>query len=103
MVRSVLRRIRVASKDGLKVRILAYLDALNREPVIHTWTYKIDTVVRYEFFLGNVCTRVRQSRSPPGPSSVIPVRPVVWARVDPHCPFCPVWIFWPNATRARKP
>ncbi|MEA2730563.1 MAG: hypothetical protein QOF70_5038, partial [Acetobacteraceae bacterium] len=23
---------------------LAYLDDLNREPVIHTWTYKIDTV-----------------------------------------------------------
>ena len=41
--RSVLRRIRVASKEELKARILAYLDDLNREPVIHTWTYKIDT------------------------------------------------------------
>jgi transposase len=44
MARSVLRRIRVASKNELKARILAYLDDLNREPVIHTWTYKIDTV-----------------------------------------------------------
>ena len=39
MARSVLRHIRVASKDELKARILAYL---NREPVIHSWTYKID-------------------------------------------------------------
>jgi transposase len=42
MARSMLHRIRVASKDELKTRILAYLDDLNREPVIHTWTYKID-------------------------------------------------------------
>ena len=44
MARSVLRRIRVASKNELKARIIAYLDDLNREPVIHKWTYKIDTV-----------------------------------------------------------
>ena len=43
MARSVLRRIRVASKNELKARILAYLDDLNQDPVIHTWTYKIDT------------------------------------------------------------
>jgi transposase len=42
MARSVLRHIRVASKDELKARILAYLDDLNRETVIHSWTYKID-------------------------------------------------------------
>jgi transposase len=42
MARSVLRGIRVGSKDELKARILAYLDDLNREPVIHTWTYKLD-------------------------------------------------------------
>jgi len=42
MARSVLRRIRVPSKEELKARILAYLDDLNREPVIHTWTYKLD-------------------------------------------------------------
>jgi transposase len=44
MARSVLRCIRVASKDELKARILAYLDDLNRDPVTHTWTYKIDAV-----------------------------------------------------------
>jgi len=44
MARSMLRHIRVASKEELKARILAYLDDLNREPVIHTWTYKIDAV-----------------------------------------------------------
>jgi transposase len=41
MARSLLRHIRVASKAELKARILAYLDDLNCEPVIHTWTYKI--------------------------------------------------------------
>jgi transposase len=42
MARSMLRHIRVASKDELKARILAYLEDLNREPVIHSWTYQID-------------------------------------------------------------
>ena len=41
MARSMLRHIRVASRAELKARILAYLDDLNRDPVIHTWTYKI--------------------------------------------------------------
>jgi transposase len=41
MTRSMLRHIRVASKAEFKTRILAYLDGVNREPVIHTWTYKI--------------------------------------------------------------
>ena len=41
MARSVLRHIRVASTAELKSRILAYLDDVNSEPVIHTWTYKI--------------------------------------------------------------
>ena len=41
MARSMLRHIRVASKAELKTRILAYLDDLNRDPVVHTWTYKI--------------------------------------------------------------
>jgi transposase len=44
MARSMLRGIRVASKDELKARILAYLDDLNRAPIIHSWTYKIDAV-----------------------------------------------------------
>ena len=44
MARSMLRGIRVASKDELKERILTYLDDLNRDPVVHSWTYKIDAV-----------------------------------------------------------
>ena len=41
MARSMLRQIRVASKAELKTRILAYLDGVKRDPVIHSWTYKI--------------------------------------------------------------
>ena len=41
MTRSMLRHIRVASKAELKATILAYLDDLNRDPVVHTWTDKI--------------------------------------------------------------
>jgi len=41
MARSMLRHIRVASKAELKARILAYLDDINADPVVHTWTYKI--------------------------------------------------------------
>jgi transposase len=41
MARSMLRHIRVVSKDELKRRILAYLDDLNRDPVVHSWTYQI--------------------------------------------------------------
>jgi transposase len=41
MTRSMLRHIRVASKAELKARIMAYLDDLNGDPVVHTWTYKI--------------------------------------------------------------
>ena len=33
--------VTLASKAELKSRILAYLDDVNSEPVIHTWTYKI--------------------------------------------------------------
>jgi transposase len=44
IARSMLRGIRVASKDELKARILVYLDDLNRDPVIHSWTYKIDAL-----------------------------------------------------------
>jgi transposase len=41
MARSMLRHIRVASKAELKARIVKYLDDLNKDPVIHTWSYKI--------------------------------------------------------------
>ena len=32
---------RVASKAERRQRILAYLDDINREPVVHTWSYRI--------------------------------------------------------------
>jgi transposase len=37
--RSVLRHIRVASKQELKDRIMAGIDDFNRHPVVHTWSY----------------------------------------------------------------
>ena len=42
LARSVLRHIRVASKQELKDRIMAAMDHFNREPVVHTWSYKLD-------------------------------------------------------------
>jgi DDE superfamily endonuclease len=44
MARSMLRHIRVASKAELKAHILAYLDDINAESVVPTWTYKIGEV-----------------------------------------------------------
>ena len=40
--RSVLRHIRVASKQELKDRMTAAIDHFNRNPAVHTWTYKLD-------------------------------------------------------------
>jgi len=42
LARSVLRHIRVASKQELKDRIMAAMDEFNRYPVVHTWSYKLD-------------------------------------------------------------
>ena len=44
LARSTLRHIRVASKKELKDRIIAAIDDINRDPVVHTWTYKINDV-----------------------------------------------------------
>jgi transposase len=41
LARSVLRHIRVASKQELKDRIMAAMDHFNRQPVVHTWSYKL--------------------------------------------------------------
>ena len=41
--RSVLRHIRVASKEELKDRLLAAVDYFNQEPVVHTWSYGLGT------------------------------------------------------------
>ena len=42
LARSVLRHIRLASKQELKDRIMAAMDHLNRDPVVHTWSYNLD-------------------------------------------------------------
>ncbi len=42
LTRSVLRHIRVSSKQELRDRIMAAMDFFNRDPVVHTWTYKLD-------------------------------------------------------------
>jgi len=42
LARSVLRHIRVASKQELKDRIMAAMDHFNENPVVHTWSYKLD-------------------------------------------------------------
>jgi transposase len=42
LARSVLRHIRVSSKHELQERLMAFIDDINREPVLHTWRYKID-------------------------------------------------------------
>ena len=42
LTRSVLRHIRVTSKQELKDRIMAAMDEFNRHPVVHSWSYKLD-------------------------------------------------------------
>jgi transposase len=42
LARSVLRYIRVESKQELKDRLMAAMDEFNRHPVVHTWSYKLD-------------------------------------------------------------
>jgi transposase len=42
LARSALRHIRVASKHELKERIVAAIDHINRNPVVHTWSYMLN-------------------------------------------------------------
>ena len=42
LTRSILRHIRVASKQELKDRLMAAVDYFNDDSVVHTWTYKLD-------------------------------------------------------------
>jgi transposase len=42
LARSVLRHIRVASKQELKERIIAAMDYFNQQPIVHTWSFKLD-------------------------------------------------------------
>jgi hypothetical protein len=32
----------ISSKQELKDRLMAAMDFFNRDPVVHTWTYKLD-------------------------------------------------------------
>lgn len=42
LARTLLRGIRVTSKEELRERILRYLDEINEAPVVYRWRYKMD-------------------------------------------------------------
>ena len=42
LARSVLRHIRVDLQTRTQERLMAFIDDVNRQPVVHTWRYKID-------------------------------------------------------------
>ena len=42
LARSVLRHIRVTSKQELKDRIMAAIELINHQPVVHTWSYMLN-------------------------------------------------------------
>ena len=44
MARSMLRGIRVATKQELIERIHQYFEEVNRDPVVFRWKYKMDEV-----------------------------------------------------------
>lgn len=44
MAKTMLRAIRVSSKEELKQRILKYLEEINETPVIHRWKYGLESV-----------------------------------------------------------
>jgi transposase len=44
LARTLLRGIRVASKEELKARIELYLHEVNQTPVVFKWKYKLDTI-----------------------------------------------------------
>ena len=41
---SMLRGIRVSSTDELKLRILSFIDDINKDPVVYKWQYKMNEV-----------------------------------------------------------
>src|ERR1700730_18536336 len=43
LARSVLRHIRVASNQTLVERVLAAIEDVNQQPVVHTWSYKLES------------------------------------------------------------
>ena len=42
LARSVLRHIRVVSKQELKDRLMQAMDYFNRQPIVHTWSYLLE-------------------------------------------------------------
>ena len=44
MTKQMLKGIRVKSKEELERRIYRYFEEVNREPVVHHWTYKMDEI-----------------------------------------------------------
>ena len=44
MARSMLKGIRVDSKEELKARMLKYIEDVNNEPVVFTWKWKMDEI-----------------------------------------------------------
>ena len=44
MAKTLLRGIRVASKEDLKTRIEMYLREVNEDPVVFRWKYKLETL-----------------------------------------------------------
>jgi transposase len=42
LARSALRHIQVVSKQELQDRLTNAIDDINRDPVVHKWTYKLD-------------------------------------------------------------
>jgi hypothetical protein len=45
MARSMLRGIRVATKEELIQRIHQYFEEVNADPVVFRWKYKMDEVI----------------------------------------------------------
>ena len=44
LTNTLLRGMRVESKEELKQRIELYIDRLNDDPVVYKWTYKMDEI-----------------------------------------------------------
>jgi hypothetical protein len=42
LARSVLRHIRVASKQELAERLLAAIEDINQQPIVRTWSYELE-------------------------------------------------------------
>ena len=48
MTKQMLRGIRVNTKQELEERIYQYFEAINREPVVYHWKYKMDEISETE-------------------------------------------------------